>query len=208
MRTMSEPFKVYHCSAQSRSSVSQTLYRSQTGSQISEFAAAILLLVTVIFVPMLDLSIIPIRWMMAQEIINGYVRTLALCESYTESLRAMEADPSLRTRLIKLGGVGVQDVNLRLNITRISPCKGQPKTIDVTKPGSIPQAWLPNGAFAPCEYLLEIDVQALISPAITMNWLGTSIPGLTAPIPVSLVATHEWPNLGKDPTTQKYFINE
>jgi len=205
---MCESFKVYHCSARSRSYVSQTMYRSQTGSQIAEFAAAILLLVTVIFVPMLDLAIIPIRWMMAQELINGYVRTLALCESYTESLRTMEADPSLRTRLIRLGGVGVQDINLHLNITRISPLKSQPKTIEVIKPGRIPPAWLPDGALAPCEYLLKIDVQALISPAIMMNWQGKSIPGLTAPIPVSLVATHEWPNLGKDPTTQKYFINE
>lgn len=205
---MLEHRKVYHRYPQGRSFVSRMSDRTVTGSQISEFAAAIFLLVTAVFIPMLDLAIIPIRWMMAQEIINEYARTLALCESYTEALRTMEADPSLRTRLIRLGGIGVKEINLRLSITRVSQFPGETKTLEVTKPGHIPPAWLPDGALPSCEYLLKLDVQAQISPAIVMNWQERPIPGLTAPIPVSLVATHEWPNLGKDPITHKYFINE
>jgi hypothetical protein len=207
MRPMLEPSKVYHCRTPSQSHAKQPL-RSQTGSHLVEFAAGVFLLVAVAFLPLLDLAIVPIRWMMAQEFVNNYVRTLAMCESYSESRRALNSDPSLRTRLLRLGGVGVQDINLHLEITRVSRNPSKADSLEVHLPGCIPSSWLPDGALAPCMYLLKIDVQAFISPAILMNWPGPSIPGLTAPIPIRVAASHEWTNLGRDPSTEKYFINE
>lgn len=202
---MHAPSKVYH---RHLSSLLHRLRRSQKGSQISEFAAALLLLVTVIFIPLLDLAIVPIRWMMAQELINGYARTLAMCETYSESRRTEEVAPSLQERMVKLGGVDLKTIALHLNITRVARDRDTVEFIDVTEPESIPPAWLPDGALAPCVYLLKIDVEALISPVVLLKWQGASIPGLTAPIPLTLTATHEWVNLGKDPSTEKYFINE
>jgi hypothetical protein len=200
--------KVYHRRLSSSSNIASPLPRSQKGSQISEFAAALMLLVTVVFIPLLDLAIVPVRWMMAQELINSYVRTLAMCESFSESIRTEEADPSLQTRLLKLGGVDVKTMRLHLNITRVSKNRDTVEYTDIDKPASIPAEWLPDGALAPCVYLLKIDIEALISPAILLKWEGMTVPGLTAPIPLMLTASHEWVNLGRDPTTEKYFINE
>jgi len=182
--------------------------RRALGSQIVEFGAALFLLFVFIFLPLLDLAIVPIRWMMAQELINTYVRTLAMCETYAQSLRTMEADPSLRARLLNIGGIEVTSTTLHLTITRISVNGDMTKFIEVHKPGAIPAEWLPDGKLAPCQYLMVLDVKAAISPAVLLNWGALSIPGLTKPIPTSIVVLHDWGNLGKDPTSEKYFINE
>ncbi len=208
MRPMPGPIKVYHRHAPISAGNTRTRPRTSHGSQLSEFAAALVLLVVFIFVPLLDLAIVPIRWMMAQELINSYVRSLALCETVSHSFQQLEADPSLRTRLLKLGGVGVQSINLHLRILRTFRGSGNDESLVVSQPRRIPKQWLPDGAYAPCVYLLEIDVQSLISPAILMPGGGTSIPGLTAPIPVLIKASHEWTNLGRDPRSEQYFINE
>jgi hypothetical protein len=167
-----------------------------------------MLLLGVACIPLLDLAIVPIRWMMAQELINSYVRTLSMCETFSESQRAIETDPSLKTRLQRLGGTNVNQIDLRINITRVSHRPGEASSLDVTQPGRIPAAWLPDGSFAPCMYLLKLDVKASIDPAILFRWSGMRVPGLTESIPVLLTASHEWPNLGQDPATEKFFINE
>jgi hypothetical protein len=146
--------------------------------------------------------------MMAQELINSYVRTLAMCETFSESQRMIETDPSLKTRLLRLGGTSVDKIDLCLNIARLSQNPGEVASLDVIQPGCIPAAWLPDGSFAPCVYSLKIDVRATIAPAILISWSGMSIPGLTAPIPILLTASHEWPNLGRDPATEKFFVDE
>lgn len=178
------------------------------GSQMAEFGAALFLLFAFIFVPLLDLAIVPIRWMMAQELINTYVRTLAMCETYTQSLRTIEADPSLRTRLIKIGGVQVTSIGLHLTINRISASSATDRSIDIYNPGAIPVDWLPDSKRGPCQYLLVLDVKAAISPAVLVNWGALAIPGLTKPIPISITVLHDWGNLGKDPSTGQYFLNE
>src|SRR5208283_178789 len=119
MPPMREQGKVYHRRAVCRGYNARPLLRRQNGSQIVEFAAAIILLITFVLFPCLDLVIVPIRWMMAQELIDSYVRTLSMCETFSESLHMLDSDPSLRTRLLRLGGVQVESLSLRLKITRV-----------------------------------------------------------------------------------------
>lgn len=179
--------------------------RNYHGSQIPEFAAAIILLVLVVFVPMLDLIILPVRWMLAQEIVNGYSRRLALCETFSQAYAMMEADPSLKNRLSNLGGVTCDSINLRLRIQRTFPL---PETISIEKPGTIPTAWLPNGEKAPDSFSLDVDVDAKISPALTLQAGGLSIPGLTGPVPMIISSSHQWENRGRNPITGKFFLQE
>lgn len=205
---MPKLYGLYHRRMLNPARIGQRLMRTQIGSQMTEFAAGLVLLITVAFVPLLDLAIVPVRWMMAQELLNSYVRTLSMCESFSEARHAMESDPSLQTRLLRLGGIGVKAINLHLKITRVSHDPSAAESIEVDRPGRIPAGWLPDGALAPCMYLLRTDIQATIAPAILMSWPGMSIPGLTEPVPLSLTASHEWLNLGRDPSNEKYFINE
>jgi hypothetical protein len=177
------------------------------GSQIAEFAPALVVLAAFVFLPLVDLAIVPIRWMMAQEIVNAYSRKLALCECFSQSLQVMQADPSLSTRLIQIGGVTLSSVGASLRIARIFNRPHAEESIVVAMPGEIPAEWLPNGAKAPCTYALDVQAQAMMSPAILLS-SSVKVPGLTAPIPINITASHTWANLGRNPFTRKYFVNE
>lgn len=178
------------------------------GSQIVEFAAAMVLLVCVILLPFLDLAILPVRWLMAQEIVNAYIRKLALCETFSEAYQIMEADPSLSTRLSRLGGIDCKSLKLKMRAARVFLHPHQPEVIVVERPGQMPPDWLPDGKKAPCIYTLEIEIKSLISPAVLVSAGGLSVPGITAPLPFVLSASHGWENLGRNPVTRRFFINE
>jgi hypothetical protein len=205
---MRDSSKLYHRCAAGFGRAKRLRTHRRNGSQIVEFAAAIFLLTGFVAVPALDLSIVPIRWVMAQQLIDSYVRTLAMSETFTEALHILETDPSLTTRLVKLGGVKVESLDLTLKITRVVQNPAEAKSFEVHAPGNIPPAWLPNGACQPCTYALHIDAKLAIAPALMIGFEGMSIPGLTAPIPVLVHSSHEWMNLGQDPATEKYFMNQ
>src|SRR5580658_9888607 len=122
--------------------------RNQHGAQITEFAAALVILVLVFFIPLLDIGIMPIRYFMAQELVQQYARRLSHCETLTQAYAEMSADPSLQNRLIKLGGVQPKVLELRLMINKIKPPL---EKIVVTKPKTIPMEWWPEGRNNPCE---------------------------------------------------------
>lgn len=199
--------RVYHDPRQFPSSRRKRA-RTRTGSQIAEFAPALMILVGVVLVPLLDLMIVPVRWMLAQELANDYARRLAMCETFKQSQALMEADPSLATRLAQLGGVKAESISLHLRISRIGSGAVSEDAVVVDQPGKIPPAWLPNGAKAPCAYYLELDIQSQLSPAILVSIPGISVSGLTQPIPTMIRSSHEWSNLAMNPNTQMFFVNE
>lgn len=183
---------------------SRHLGRPQHGQQITEFAAALVLLVLLFFVPMLDLGIMPIRYFMSQQLIQQYARRLSHCETLTQAYAEMNADPSLQTRLIKLGGVQPQSLELHLLISTIKP---PIEKIEVIKPKTIPKDFLPEGRRGPCEYILEVLGQVEISPAIVMDFEPKVI-GLSSPVPFILRADSPWENLGRNPVTKAFYMNE
>ncbi|HNM48300.1 MAG TPA: hypothetical protein PKN86_01315, partial [Candidatus Obscuribacter sp.] len=44
--------------------------RNRSGHAMSEFAAALIVLISFIFMPLLNISIIPVRYLMAQGVLN------------------------------------------------------------------------------------------------------------------------------------------
>jgi hypothetical protein len=185
----------------------RSLRRVDNGSQISELGAGLVLLVVFVLIPMLDLVVVPLRWMMAQELVNSYARTLAMCESFSQAVEAMDADPSLRTKLESLGGVDIKSIDLQLKISRTDRL-GASDTYIVKGPGRIPPQWLPRSDNGSQLYSLEVNVYSEMYPAILIPWSSLSIPGVTAPIPMQVRSTHEWGNLGINPRTGNFFINE
>lgn len=178
--------------------------RNQAGSQISEFGAGLVILVVFILVPILNLVVVPIRWMMAQEMMDTYARKLAMCETLSQSFQLIESDPSLSTRMRSIGGIEIEYIDLSLKISRSS----ERKSYTVKQPQSIPPAWLPDAGNESSVYSLELETKARLFPAIVFNAGQVKIPGLTEPIPLVLRSTHKWGNLGRDPRTGKFFINE
>jgi hypothetical protein len=187
-----------------------TRRRNSRGAQLAEFGPALALLVGIIIVPLLDLSLLPIRWILAQNLVNDYSRQLSLCETFSQSMRRLNAFPSLSSRLRDLGGISADTIDMHLKVSRIyqSGGAGNQADLNISTPGTIPDVWLPNGANAPCSYSLEIQINSLMSPAFLFPKCGVDIPGLTAPVPLLLTASHNWENLGRDPRTHSYFLNE
>ncbi|MBX9720644.1 MAG: hypothetical protein K2X81_04565 [Candidatus Obscuribacterales bacterium] len=182
------------------------LQRNKKGSQLVEFGAALSLLVSFVLVPVLNLSVIPLHWMMASEMINNMSRKLAFSESFSSARKAMAESPSLQDRLTSIAGIKVDTLDLNLRI--VSVAGERIDVLLVSRPGEIPSDWLPNGAKSPCTYSLVLKTKLLISPAFLMSGVGFAVPGLTAPVPVPIVASRAWENLGKNPETGRFFMNE
>ncbi|MBP9807883.1 hypothetical protein KBF38_06205 [bacterium] len=157
---------------------------------------------------MLDFVVVPVRWMMAQEIVNNYARKLAMCETLSQSYATMEADPSLKVLLQNIGGVDVKSIDLHVKISRTSTLKSETESYIVSQPGRIPAAWLPSADNQSRLFSLELSVQSNMYPTVLMPGFILSVPGITAPIPMIVTASHEWGNLGRNPRTGNYFINE
>ena len=178
--------------------------RGARGSQLAEFGPALALLVGIVLLPLLDLVVLPIKWGLARNLVAEYSRELAMCESFSQSQNRLEAEPSLVQKLKNLGGVDVRNVDLHLKISRAGADAAQ--CIVVRSPGEFPQEMLPGKDGDSFLYSLELNVDSLISPAVLMPFFGQSIPGLSAPVPLQISASHEWENLGRDPASKKFYI--
>lgn len=94
-----------------------------------------------------------------------------------------------------------------MRATRVAD--GSNKFLLVDGVGQMPREWLPDGAQSPCDYALELVVNLIVSPAFKINLPGNLvIPGLTGPVPIAITASHEWENLGRNPATNQFFLNE
>ncbi len=146
----------------------------------------------------------PVRWFLAKEIIGNYARKLSLCETYSQALQMLEADPSMETQLIRLGGV--KPKNIRCNLIVSSTRSGERFVVD--KPKSIPGQWLPNGSRSPCDYAMQVASDVEISPVFLVQMLGGKVPGLNCPVTFTIASEANWENLGRDPVTKVFFVNE
>lgn len=181
------------------------LARNSKGSaQISEFGAVFFLLISCIVLPLLNLSIIPVRYAMGKSIVATEARTLAKSETFSEAIKRNAEVADRWKQLQAIGGITVKDTALSLTID--STKTGHEKTC--TSPRTIPPGFLPNGAESPCVYLLDLKVDVEISPLVTVAWQQWNIPGLTGPMAIQFHESSAWENLGLDPMTGQYFINQ
>lgn len=181
------------------------LNKRKRGSQIAEFGAALVLVSMAIIIPSVGYSILPVRWIMAQEIVKSSARKLALSESFSESLERLSARPSVLEQLNSIGGIKVDTIKLLLKATKVM----QPgQSITVEAPGKLGKDWLPDRGNIPCTYTLILEARVKLSPALLLPATAPHLPGINGPIPLILSAAHEWENLSMNPESGRYFINE
>jgi hypothetical protein len=178
---------------------------NQAGANLTEFSAALVLLVLGILVPLVDLGIIPVHWLLSKEIVSNYVRKLALSETFGQALEKVNTDPSLQTWLIRLGGVQPEMPTCHLVISRLVPPL---QTFIAEKPRTIPKEWLPGGRQSPCSYEIELSVKTQFNPLMLLNWGVGDVPGLNKPFTCVIDAKTPWENFGCDPITKEFFLNE
>jgi hypothetical protein len=182
-----------------------SLLRKPYGYHIAEFSAAFVLLILVIIVPLVDLSVLPLHWILTQEIINSQVRRLAQCKTFSRAVDFLNTDSVLSAQLAQLGGVKLKSVEPKLII---SMTKSPYEIFTVAEAKPIPPEWLPGGKKSPCKYELEMDSLIELSPLMTLNWLGVEIVGLTKPFNCTIKAKTLWENYGRDPITNKFYMDE
>lgn len=174
--------------------------RRQKGHAMLEFAVGLIVFVCFILIPLLDIGFIPVRYFIAQGVINEFTHRLALCEKRTEAYQVLSDEESWKTFLGKCG-VTVHEPKLKL----IACGKDESDQLSVTKGQMVPDAWLPNGNKGPCVYAFELTTDCDIAPLYPGNG---GMPGFTSPITLTLKSKSQWENLGRNPDTTAYFLNE
>lgn len=176
-----------------------------TGQQTIEFAAALTLIIGCVLIPLIDAGIIPVRFALAQSGLDSLTQQLARTEKLSEAYAMLKEDTNPNTIFKRVGGVSIKDMELSVEIT--SEAEPMDKWL-IYSPQTIPAEWLPNGDHCPCNYQLNLLVKAQISPLFLAPSFGKGIPGLTSPLPVDFRTYSNWENLGRNPVTHEYFINE
>jgi len=182
-----------------------TAKRQIGGYQTAEFAAALVVLVLGIVIPLVDLGVLPLRWILSQEIITSEVQKLAQSENFSSTIAALDNDSLLRTKLANLGGVKPLSTKCVLIISMLNDPY---ETFVADEPKSITPQWLPEGKRSPCYYELETTAVVEISPLVLLNGLDKPIPGLTRPFICTIKGKAHWENYGRNPVTKKFYMNE
>lgn len=125
--------------------------------------------------------------------------------SRRKDVRKAAGENQLFAMLSRVNGVKPMAANLTMVVE--SQGQGGP-SIKVSDPSEIPQDWLPNGKNCPCLYRLELSVKAEVEPLFLVPVGGNGIPGLNASVPLTVTKSAIWENLGRDPLTGKYYLNE
>jgi len=179
--------------------------RNSTGAQAAEFAASLTVLVLFFVIPLLDLGVIPIRWGLANHLVTSYSVNFARAETLSRAFDQLEEDTNLSDLLKKIGGVNAKRLRLAMVITKPGSID---KKLVIEEPKHIPSAWLPDAQGGPFQYELELLATVEISPLILINLGEKKIPGLNAPFTVTMLSSSHWENLGRNPNTNEFFMNE
>lgn len=184
--------------------------RTQKGSHCLEFAAALTLVVLFILLPLMNASVIVIRWVLANELVSAAVRELACCDTFRESWMTAYSEPSLANQIERIGGIKVEAIDLHLRITRVRPSNvpNSEDFVEVRRPGEVPADWLPGGGKTPATYFLVLKTKLEIAPLWKNDSGIAHIPGLTGGVPIGITTMHKWENLGRSPVSGQFFLNE
>lgn len=174
--------------------------RKECGAVMSEFSAAMCVFICLFLIPLVDIGIIPIRYFMAQGLLNDTAAKLALCRKRSAAYDILLKDEQWRDLLEKVG-VHVKAVKMNL---RIVSQKSTAEAI-VKRNAQVLPEWLPQGAKAPCVYSLETATVCKIAPLVNAE---AGLPGLTAPLTFIINARAQWENMGRNPETGNYYLNE
>jgi hypothetical protein len=177
----------------------------RVGQQIPEFAAVLVLLILCVLVPLINLAVVPIRYALGGRLVSAALHKLCMSDKLSDALANDRIQASLSKSLLEVGGISLVSANCELVIS--NPSKPD-KPLVVSRVKSIPADWLPNGGNCPCDYALNLKVDTKISPFITTSIAGLEIPALNAPIPISFEQIGHWENLGRDPATGEFYLNQ
>ena len=174
--------------------------RNTSGTALTEFTAAFVVLVIFFFIPLVNMSFIGVRFFITQGAVQEFAHRLALAEKRSDSYQALGTD-SRWSDFCQNCGVKVASKQLDLLL-----CAADGSSqLRLNNGQTVPSEWLPGGAKSPCIYTYDLKVNIEIPPIYNG---GGGVPGITTPITLTLDGRSAWENLSRDPITTEYFINE
>lgn len=167
------------------------------GYNLPEFAVAFIVF-TLVLLAIAFGTVVPFRYMLANGMVASMVHRASLAEKRSLSYTALAQDPCMNFAR----QCGIDFGAGKIGVVCISKTGG---SLTVPSGSPVPKDWLPGGKNAPCTYLLQISQPATINSLITSS---NGMPGVTAPLKVTFNANSCWENLGCDPETKDFYINE
>ncbi len=174
--------------------------RNNHGHAISEFGASMAVFICLVLAPLIDLSFIPVRYLVAQGVVVELTHRLALTERRTDAYTLLDTDLWWK---VFLDNCGVTVHNPKLRLIACGQNSSQMTTVN-NADEDLTAEWLPEGSKGPCVYSLELSADCDLPPLFS---LGVGIPGFTGPVTIPIKARSQWENLGRDPQTGNYYIN-
>lgn len=174
--------------------------RRRSGSAMTEFSGAMVIFILFIFTPLLNIGILPVRYLIAHGIMTEMTHRMAVCEKRSDASKLFKTNVWW-TNLLKACGVAVKNQEVVLVIVDSS---GSSKN-SVALGDMLPVDKLPNGTGGPFMYSVQLSADCDISPLFNA---GAGLPGFTSPVTIHLNSQAQWENLGRNPETSSYYINE
>ncbi len=177
--------------------------RAPHGSNIVEFCFCLIIIFFVLIIPLVDLGTFITRWGTGNQVVSAWASNIAKDRKLSAAfLRVTEGDEFPES--VKLpSGIVLTEIKPSLIVSSVS---NPADTIEILQPGKIPKRYLPNaGQFT---YTIRLAVEGEIDPLVTIQFFGLNIPGLTGKTKIQMSGESNWENLGRDPATKEFFINE
>lgn len=166
--------------------------------------AGYLWIVIALGVALLNVAMIPIRYGQLQSTAADTVHRMAMKKTMSAAIKEFSSDSNIPPVLAALQGVHIK--RARLNLV-IASAQGD-EVVPLDSGDAIPTEWLPNGPHSPCEYQLNLHIEAEIDPLLTASIAGQRLSGLNAPVSMTVDESSHWENLAMDPLTKRFYLNE
>lgn len=185
----------------------QLKQRAQSGAALPEFTAGLLLFFCFFFVPLVDISFVPVRYLLVHTYLEKVVHHMALSEKRSDAIKYLNTGNWKAA--VEQWGIKVKNAKANLLINDNTGSK----TITIESNNKVPPNWLPDSskkgeAFV---YSLELAVEADIPPLFSSD---IGLPGFNKPVSITFRNHEQWENLAADPLTTSdlshldYYINQ
>lgn len=174
--------------------------RRQTGSSMTEFSASMVIFILFVFCPLINVGILPVRYLIAHGIITEMTHRISVCEKRSDAYNYLKGNQWWTSFLSKCG-VSVSNPKL----TMIVCGKDVGDKTKFSNSAEISPDWLPNGTKGPCVYSVQLTADCALSPLFNAQ---AGLPGFTKPVTISINSQAQWESLGRDPQTSAYYLNE
>jgi hypothetical protein len=176
--------------------------RSKTGSNAVEFTYCLVFLFFLILLPLANYGTFMTRWAISSQIVTAWTQNMAKKRKLSDAFNTLRTEQFYK-EVANPTGVQVKTVTPALIISQVMD---PTKSMRVETPGKVPPNWQPNGGNY--NYTLQVVVLSQIDPLVTVQFFGMKIPGLTEPAEVTMSASSLWENMGRDPVTTEFYLNE